>query len=184
MTDEELVRAFQGGEQTAFDALYERYRDDAYRTACLITGNRADAEDLTQEAFVQCARSIGSLKDGAKFRAWLLRLLTRAAWKYCAKKRRETPVGEFFETGQSESALSAVMRADESRRLFRALQTLDEKQKTVIILYYFNELSVEEIARVTGTFAGTVKSRLHTARRNLRVTLDEKTPQTAKEVIL
>ena len=79
MTDEELVRKMQRGDMQAFDVLYERYKDDAYRVACLITGNRADGEDLTQEAFVTAARSIGSLRDGSKFRPWLLRTLTRAA---------------------------------------------------------------------------------------------------------
>lgn len=66
MTDEELVRRMQRGDMQAFDELYERYKDDAYRVACLITGNRADGEDLTQEAFVTAARSIGSLKRRVK----------------------------------------------------------------------------------------------------------------------
>ena len=61
MTDEELVRKMQRGDMQAFDVLYERYKDDAHRVACLITGNRADGEDLTPEAFVTAARSIGSL---------------------------------------------------------------------------------------------------------------------------
>ena len=97
----------------AFDTLYERYKDDAYRLACLITGSRTDGEDLAQEAFVACAQSIGSLRDGAKFRPWLLRTLSRAAWKYCRKAKRETPVSEFFEGETGESALSAVLRTDE-----------------------------------------------------------------------
>lgn len=183
LTDQELVTAFQKGDMAAFDTLYERYRDDAYRTACLITGNRMDGEDLTQEAFVQCARSIGSLRDGEKFRSWLLRLITRAAWKFCAKRQREQPVGEFFEVGESESALSCVLRTEEQRRLYKALLALDEKQRTAVVLYYFSELSISEIAHVTGTFSGTVKSRLHAARNNLRKALDETTIQTPKEVI-
>ena len=60
---------------------------------------------MTQEAFVICALSIVSLKDGAKFRPWLLKTLSRAAWKYCRKTKRETPVAEFFETGEAESCL-------------------------------------------------------------------------------
>ena len=64
MTDCELVRRMQQGDMQAFDTLYERYKDDAYRLACLITGSRTDGEDLAQEAFVACAQSIGSLRDG------------------------------------------------------------------------------------------------------------------------
>ncbi|MDO4270302.1 MAG: RNA polymerase sigma factor [Eubacteriales bacterium] len=174
MTDEELVRRMQRGDMQAFDELYERYKNDAYRVACLITGTRADGEDLTQEAFMTCAQSITSLKDGSKFRPWLLKTLTRAAWKYCRKKRRETPVSEFFETGESESALSAVLRTDEQRRLYAALDTLDEKRRTVIVLYYFDDRSVKEIAQATGVLEGTVKSRLFSARRHLRQALTDK----------
>lgn len=174
MTDEELVQRWQQGDRQAFDALYERFKDDAFRTACLITGNRADGEDLAQEAFVQCALHIGSLKDGSKFRPWLMRLLSRSAWKYCKKRRREQPVCEFFETGEGESALTAVLRTEEQRRLYEALYVLDEKRRTVIVLYYFDELSVREIAQAVGVTEGTVKSRLFSARRHLRQALTEK----------
>ena len=146
MTDCELVRRMQQGDMQAFDTLYERYKDDAYRLACLITGSRTDGEDLAQEAFVACAQSIGSLRDGAKFRPWLLRTLSRAAWKYCRKARRETPVSEFFDENTGESALSAVLR-------------------------YFDDRSVKEIAQATGVTEGTVKSRLFSARRHLRQAL-------------
>lgn len=178
MTDEELVRDWKAGDMQAFDALYERYKDDAFRVACLITGTRADGEDLAQEAFVICAQSIGSLRDGAKFRAWLLRTLTRSAWKYCKKKRREQPVAELFETGEGESALLSVLRTEEQRRLYAAMQELDENRRTVVVLYYFNDLSVREIAQATGVLEGTVKSRLFSARRMLRRALTEREPQT------
>ena len=168
MTDCELVRRMQQGDMQAFDTLYERYKDDAYRLACLITGSRTDGEDL---AFVACAQSIGSLRDGAKFRPWLLRTLSRAAWKYCRKAKRETPVSEFFEGETGESALSAVLRTDEQRRLYAALDTLDEKRRVAVVLYYFDDRSVKEIAQATGVTEGTVKSRLFSARRHLRQAL-------------
>ena len=167
MTDCELVRRMQQGDMQAFDELYERYKDDAYRLACLITGSRTDGEDLAQEAFVTCAQSIKSLRDGSKFR----RTLSRAAWKYCRKARRETPVSEFFDENTGESALSAVLRTEEQRRLYAALRTLDEKRRVVVVLYYFDDRSVKEIAQATGVTEGTVKSRLFSARRHLRQAL-------------
>ena len=174
MTDCELVRRIQQGDMQAFDTLYERYKDDAYRLACLITGSRTDGEDLAEEAFVACAQSIGSLKDGSKFRPWLLRTLSRAAWKYCRKAKRETPVSEFFEGETGESALSAVLRTDEQRRLYAALDTLDEKRRVAVVLYYFDDRSVKEIAQATGVTEGTVKSRLFSARRHLRQALTDR----------
>ncbi len=171
MTDEELVRRMQHGDMQAFDELYERYKSDAFRVACLITGSRADGEDLAQEAFVTCVQSIGSLKDGSKFRPWLLKTLTRAAWKYSKKRKRETPVAEFFETGEGESALSAALRNDEQRRVYAALDTRDDKRRLVIVLYYFDDRSIREIAQAVGVTEGTVKSRLFSARRHLRQAL-------------
>ena len=167
MNDKELVSRMQHGDMQAFDELYERYKDDAYRLACLITGSRTDGEDLAQEAFVTCAQS-------SKFRPWLLKTLSRAAWKYCRKAKRETPVSEFFDAGESaESALSAVLRTDEQRRLYAALDTLDEKRRVTVVLYYFDDRSVREIAQATGVTEGTVKSRLFSARRHLRQALTE-----------
>lgn len=148
MNDKELVIRMQHGDMQAFDELYERYKDDAYRLACLITGSRTDGEDLAQEAFVTCAQSIKSLRDGSKFRPWLLKTLSRAAWKYCRKAKRETPVSEFFDT-------------------------LDEKRRITVVLYYFDDRSVREIAQATGVTEGTVKSRLFSARRHLRQALTE-----------
>ncbi len=174
-TDSELVERLKHGDMDALEALYERYKDEAYRTACLITGKRSEGEDLTQEAFVSCAQSIGSLKDGSKFRSWLLKSLTRASWKYCRKAKRETPVPEFFDNTETESALSEVLRTEEQRRLYEALGNLDEKRRTVIVLYYFDELSVKETAKALGVSEGTVKSRLFSARRSLRKALTENT---------
>ena len=162
MNDKELVSRMQHGDMQAFDELYERYKDDAYRLACLITGSRTDGEDLAQEAFVTCAQSIKLLRDGSKFRPWLLKTLSRAA-----------PVSEFFDAGESESALSAVLRTDEQRRLYAALDTLDEKRRVTVVLYYFDDRSVREIAQATGVTEGTVKSRLFSARRHLRQALTE-----------
>ena len=124
MTDCELVRRMQQGDMQAFDTLYERYKDDAYRLACPFTRSRTGGADLAQEALVACAPSIGSLRDGAKFRPWLLRTLSRAAWKYCRKARRETPVSEFFDENTGESALSAVLRTEEQRRVAVVLCTI------------------------------------------------------------
>ena len=170
MSDEEFVKRLQKGDRAAFDALYTRYRNDALRTASLITGSRADGEDVVQEAFVQCYRQIGQLRDPARFKSWLWTLMTRAAWKYCRRRGREEPVAEFFEDGTKtgESALGTVLRTEQSRLLYQAVQALEEKQRTVTVLYYYNDMSIREIAQVLECREGTVKSRLFAARRNLQ----------------
>ncbi|WP_382735887.1 RNA polymerase sigma factor [Agathobaculum butyriciproducens] len=91
----------------------------------LITGSRTDGEDLAQEAFVTCAQSIKSLRDGSKFRPWLLKTLSARHGSTAAKPNGNAGL-RVFDAGESESALSAVLRTDEQRRLYAALDTLDE----------------------------------------------------------
>ena len=109
MDEEILVRRLQQGDREAFDALYMLHRDVVLRTACLITGNRMDGEDVTQEAFVQCYQRIGQLRDPKLFRAWLFRAMTRMAWKQCRVRRREQPVDVLF--GQDTQDVRALHRA-------------------------------------------------------------------------
>lgn len=177
LSDAALVQRMQQGDMTAFDLLYARYQNEAYRVACLITGSREDGEDVTQDAFLRCAQSIRSLRDGSRFRPWLLTTLTRAAWRACRRRRRETPVEQIFDCPQTEgeSALAAALRADEVARLYTALGALRPKLRAAVVLYYFEELSVAQTAQVLGVREGTVKSRLHAARAALRQALDEKT---------
>ena len=179
MQDEIWVERLQQGDRTAFDELYTRYRDEALRTASLITGSRADGEDVVQEAFVQCYQRIGQLRDRSKFKAWLFTLLTRTAWKYCRKRGREEPVSEFFDDAEKagESTLGAVLRTEQSRELFAAVQALDDKQRTVVVLYYYIDMPVRDIAHVLGCREGTVKSRLFSARRNLQKAMGQKTDE-------
>lgn len=159
----------------AFDALYERYRDDAYRARLPHhrAAGRTARTSRRRRSSPACSRS-AQAEGRSEFRPWLLRTLSRSAWKYCRKAKRETPVSEFFEGETGESALSAVLRTDEQRRLYTALDTLDEKRRVAVVLYYFDDRSVKEIAQATGVTEGTVKSRLFSARRHLRQALTER----------
>ncbi len=169
-----LARRFQAGDEAAFAELYELYKTPALRSAFLITGNHFDSENVLQETFWKCYRNLPRLKDPAKFKPWFYRILTRTAWEYCQKRDRETPVAEVLPPDRQEPADLAAEQAEaaETRReLLAAIDKLPWPQKTAVILYYYNELSVEEIAKATGCLTGTVKSRLFNARRNLKKNL-------------
>lgn len=165
----------QQGDFDAFDQIFEKYKNEAVRTAYLITGRKSICEDIAQEAFIQCYKHISDLKNPNGFRAWFFRILTRTAWKYGRSASREIPTENMAERVE-ESGLNLVSErysaVEENRLLYSEINNLAPKQKTVIILYYFNGLSTKEIAKVSRCLEGTVKSRLFSARKKLKSRLD------------
>ena len=173
----ELVKSVQSGNENAFDMLFSAYQLKAVRTAALITGDASLAEDIVQEAFVKCLLNIKSLKTPEKFKPWFFRMLTRGAWHASDKKKRLIPSEEIFET--AESTLPPVFdcypsdKTAEYASLYKAIGALGKKQRTTIILYYFNEFSIKEIAIATCSLEATVKSRLFAAKAQLRKSLEK-----------
>lgn len=157
-----------------FDTLFETYQTEALRAAYLICGNRADAEDVVQDTFVKCYESMHQLHDPTRVKAWLFRILTRTAWRTCQKHRRELPVENLYDSQEpvGEDASAPLLRADRARAVAQALQSLEPKQRTTAVLYYYNDMSVCEIAQAMGCFEGTVKSRLYHARQHLKESLE------------
>lgn len=168
--EEALVRRLQAGDENAFDELFAIYQKKAVRTAALITGDAAMAEDVAQEAFVQCLLHIGELREPSRFRSWFFRTLTRSAWKAMQEKLPSADWEKITEAATADSYPSEKKAAYE--KLYRALDGLGRKQRTTVILYYFNDLSIREIAEATGSLEGTVKTRLFAARRRLKQMLE------------
>ncbi|MEA4830835.1 RNA polymerase sigma factor [Caproiciproducens sp.] len=170
-----MILMIQQGNFDAFDQIFEKYKNEAVRTAYLITGRKSICEDIAQEAFIKCFKHISDLKNPNGFRAWFFRILTRTAWKYGRSASREIPTENMAER-VDESSLNLVNEQystfEENRLLYSEINHLEPKQKTVIILYYFNGLSTKEIAKVSRCLEGTVKSRLFSARKKLKSRLD------------
>lgn len=167
-----LVKNCQSGDMDAFNDLYKKYSPQAFRTAYLITGSREFAEDIVQETFVKCYYEVHNLKDPKAFKAWFYRILTNLCWRLKPKEKYHISIDELSDKGldifQSEMGLEDSLEAKELRKIVReAINTLEPSLKTVIILYYFNNLSIREIAKVMKCFEGTVKSRLYYARKGL-----------------
>lgn len=157
-----------------FDTLFEAYQTEALRAAYLICGNRADAEDVVQETFLKCYQSLDHLHDSTCAKAWLFRILTRTAWRVCAKHKKEMPVETLYDNQEptDEDAAAPLLRTNRAQTMQKAIATLDAKHRTTIILYYYNGMSIKEIARATGCLEGTVKSRLYHARQQLKTRLE------------
>lgn len=171
LDDMELIKQLKQGDTSAYEKLFDKYYAQAMRTAYLITGNKHTSEDIVQETFIQCFRSISSLKNPAFFKGWFFKTLTRIAWRHSNKNKKIIPVDDIFEIAQEQTTNQVseeFYQDEESKVLYDAIESLDNKLRTTIILYYFNDLSIKEVAKATGCFEGTVKSRLHTARKSLK----------------
>ena len=177
MKETELVKRLMAGDREAFDALYELYKDQAFRTAWFLSGNRADAEDIVQDTFVKVYVNIGQLKQAEGFKSWFYRILTRTVWKQSDRRKLEFPdeeilihadtVSEAPEEGNPEQ----IFKKEERDKIRAIVNGLDEKYRTTLILYYYSQCSTKAIASIMGCLEGTVKSRLFSARRKVKTEL-------------
>lgn len=169
----ELVTRAKRGDLPAYEALVREHQTIAFRTAYLVTGSAADAEDATQEAFVSAYRTLGRFREGAPFRPWILRIVANEARnRRRALGRRErlrVRADEERRPGDAVPSPEAALLARESRaELLAAIERLGEADRLVIACRYFLELSEAEAAAALGCRRGTVKSRLSRALARLR----------------
>ena len=175
MRDTELVQRLKDGDRSAFDKIYEKYHRMLYHTALLIIGNRQDAEDALQETFVSCYLHIRDLRNEESLKSWLFQIMARNARKTGKKASKETPDDEILRRIDEKAADASGENLDYLEDAIRRvtfeeyISSLDYKHREVITLFYYDELSIKEIAEILGCFEGTVKSRLHTAKKQLRI---------------
>lgn len=177
LEEKECVIRMQKGDKQAFSVIYNQYKERIFKTACLISGNQADGEDIMQETFVKILLHCGELKNPESFKYWAFKILNRTAWSMRNKQKKEIPTEEFeCQFMQKESKhlpFSSLIKKEKSDTIWQAIQRLPYKQKVVVILYYYDELSVRQIADVMSCNVGTVKSRLYTARKKLEKALSK-----------
>ena len=173
MTEEELIRCSQAGDWNAFELLLERHMTALARTAYLVTRDREAIQDIMQEALIQIWRDLRSYRPYGSFKAWMLKIMLNKARKHYRKKRVPTvPLETAIEvSGNAEWPEETVEREEQTHRLRQALDLLTTDHREVLILRYYNELTVPEIAKVLGCREGTIKSRLSRAHRRLEQAL-------------
>ena len=171
MQDEEsLVRRAQQRDQMALTQLYEENFDKIYRYIVLKIGDRTEAEDMTQQVFLNALKSISSFKwKGMHFSAWLFRIAHNQIVDHFRKKSRRAtvPLDESLAAGDSDPRQMAEQKM-EIEQLALATQKLTKAQQEVISLRFAGELSVAEVARVMGKSEGAVKALQHSAIAALR----------------
>jgi RNA polymerase sigma-70 factor, ECF subfamily len=172
--DAVLVQRTLRGDLGAFESLVERHRDVVFRVAARIVG-RDNADDVSQDAFLRAFPRLGQFRADAPFRSWLLRIAHNAALDHLARRRPEPVDPETVERSAPPAADRMPAEQLEVRerieRLEVKLATLTPPHRTVLVLRDVEGLSYDEIAAVTDWPLGSVKGRLHRARRELIETL-------------
>jgi len=168
--DELLVLAAQARQIEAFEHLATRWRPRMLRHALRLTGDPEGAQEAVQEAWVGIARGLGRLRDPAGFGPWVLRITTRRCADWIARRRRIRQPSE--ELNAAPTTVSPANVGDNLARVRTAIRGLDPERQALMAMYYLDGLSVVEIAQVLDIPAGTVKSRLHNAREQLRASLE------------
>lgn len=168
-----LIRRLQRGDLAALGELYELFKDTVYRTAMAITHDKHAAEDILQECFVRLYHYAASIDAGRPLKPWLYRVVVNLSYDWFSKKPKVQPLDDVLEW---LSGLPSVFPAPdykaEERELHRMVRDviaeLPMSHQAVVVLFYLENLPLEDVAEVVELPVGTVKSRLHHARKRLR----------------
>ncbi|NMW84469.1 RNA polymerase sigma factor [Peptoniphilus sp. AGMB00490] len=158
----------KNGDKYSFDLLYKEYNLILYRTALLLLGNKDDAEDVLQDTFLSIYKNINSLKDFNKLKPWIFSILKNFCYTKYKKRKREFPDEFVLDRADIGSVSNGEDEFLLNEEIEEALLKLKQREREVIVLFYYDDFSIEEIAKICKTFKGTVKSRLFRARNNLK----------------
>jgi RNA polymerase sigma-70 factor (ECF subfamily) len=170
-SDENLIRAFLAGDHDAFSDLMRRHEDRVLGLAFRITGNRPDALDATQEAFISAFRRAGSFRFDSAFTTWMHRVTLNACYDLMRKRGKATPEEQperEADRGAAQVDDAVALRLD----VAHALAALPEDYREAVVMHDLGGIPYEEIATVTGVAIGTVKSRISRGRRRLAELLE------------
>jgi RNA polymerase sigma-70 factor (ECF subfamily) len=185
--DASLVARCQQGDRSAFDALVLRHQQEVFAVALRMLGDRDEAQDVAQDAFVRAYQGLGAFRQEAKLSTWLVSItmnLCRNRRRWWARRKRVivASIDERTDTGEGSighdavdpapSPAVAVEQRERGEQLLEALQLLSDGERTVIVLRDVQGYSYEEIAGVLRCRVGTVKSKLNRARLRLRSIVD------------
>jgi RNA polymerase sigma-70 factor, ECF subfamily len=170
----------RAGEPAAWDALFRRYQLPLYVYVFELVRDEQPALDIVQETFIAAARHIGSLRDDAKFGSWLFGIAHQKCLQRW-RKRQDLLLDEIPDApGNFEDAPDELLiRREQAAEFMKLVNQLPPPQRSVLLLHFLEDFSLEEIAQITETNLGTVKSRLHYAKKTLRRILEAKDENTA-----
>ncbi len=169
-----LVEDAQKGVEGAFDSLYNESFKHAYRTASLLLKNKQDIEDVLQNSYMYVARYIGDLKNPESFNSWLGVIVKHECQKYISKQKKMSDIfltvkktKEFDMTQENDLLVDCIEKSEVREAIAKIVDSLPEDKRACVVLFYYEQHSLSEIAEILGVPEGTVMSRLYYARKKL-----------------
>jgi RNA polymerase sigma-70 factor (ECF subfamily) len=175
LIDQDLIIQLQQGSLDALGLLYDQHQRMVYRTALVITGDPEAAADLMQDVFLRLYRFADHIDPERPLEPWLYRMTVNLAYTWIKRNRRWLrPLEDLAEwlTGNRQSPHEYAEMQDDWDRVQHAVSDLPFPQRVVVVLYYLNDLSLQDISEILDVPVGTVKSRLHYGRQALRKSLE------------
>lgn len=172
--DAQLIDDTLQGDGSAFGQLVLKYQDRLYNTLASLTGSRDDAEDVAQEAFVQAFLKLSTFRKDSAFYTWIYRIAFNVAMTRQRRKRPQLSIdGGRDPNGadppdNSESPVDRLQREERARQVHAALAAISEEHRAILVLREMEGCCYETIAEILELPVGTVRSRLHRARMQLR----------------
>lgn len=176
-TELHCIERIKQGDHEAFSWIVDKYKDLVYTLCIKMLSSEEDAEEAAQDVFVKVYKSINSFRGNSKFSTWIYRITYNQCISYIRKKVKLIDlVDELPESEIDEHSIDALDALKEEERTFfikQAMEALPETDAFVLTLFYYEELSLEEICEVTGQTNNNIRIRLHRARKKLYVVLSD-----------
>ena len=197
LLDAELVRRFNGGDDSAFGEIMSRHKNRIFAAAMALLRNRADAEEITQDTFVRAHRGLATFRGESSLATWLHRIAVNLArnryWYFFRRRRHATLSLDAAMSPDSDSTFSELLSAgspdpsqESSRNEFvdkveTCMESLEPGHRSILAMRSLLDQSYEDIANTLGINVGTVKSRIARARERLRQRLAEECPEFSRD---
>lgn len=173
-----LLLACLSGDAHAIETLVRQHETGVFRLALSVVGDTAEANEIMQETFISALRSLSTYQEKKTFKAWLYTIALNHSRSHLRKRKARERLSHVLtailrvDVQKQPSPEEAVIQNEKEAVLWRSLNQLDERFRTVVVLRYFHEMSIAEISEILSINEGTIHSRLHSAREKLRDALE------------
>ncbi|REE24342.1 RNA polymerase sigma factor [Winogradskyella pacifica] len=176
--DQQLIEAISQGDTKAYAQLVDHYKDMVFSLALSMLKHREEAEEVAQDTFIKVFRSLNRFKGDSKFSTWIYRVTYNTCLDRIKKNKKhyndvEIDTFTFNKISTIDNALDLMIKEEKSVLIKKCIDKLPEETSTLLMLFYFEDLSLDEIAMIVNIETNTVKVKLFRARKKLAVILEQ-----------